>query len=317
MKIVITEPLHMADEVRRCLASHGKVVCGPFDDTALAAELSDCEVLIVRLGRYIGADLMAIAPQLRFIVTATTGLDHIDLNAARMRGVRVVSLRDCMGAISDISATAEHTFGLVLALLRNTIPAANHVLDGGFDRNRFFGSQLKGKRLGILGYGRIGRLVARYADAFGMGVAACDRMTEKVTAPAALIGFEELLETSDLVSIHVAADPENRHLIDKAAIARLRPGAFVINTARGSIVDEAALAEAVLSGRLAGVAVDVLDGEERANIASSPLLAAARGGHNVLITPHIGGATIEAIARTEAAVVAVLATALGSEALAR
>jgi D-3-phosphoglycerate dehydrogenase len=312
MKIVVTEPLHMADEVRSYLASHGKVVCGPFDDAALAAELSDCEVLMVRLGRYVGADLMHIAPRLRFIVTATTGLDHIDLNAARIRGVQVISLRDCMGAISDISATAEHTLGLMLALLRNTVPAANHVLDGGFDRNRFFGTQLQGKRLGILGYGRIGKLVARYGDAFGMSVGAYDRVTDKVASPAALLGFEELLQTSDVVSIHVTADPENRHLIDRAAIARLRPGAFVINTARGSIADEEALAEGVLSGRLAGVAVDVLDGEERAEIASSPFLAAARAGHNVLITPHIGGATREAIARTEAAVVEALSMRLAS-----
>ena len=247
---------------------------------------------------------------MRFVVTATTGLDHIDLEAARRRGIRVVSLRDCPGAIKDVSATAEHCLGLLLALVRGTVPAAAHVTEGGWDRNRFFGRQLRGKRLGIIGYGRIGALLAGYADALGMEVVAHDRDEAKVAAPASSLPLEELLRTSEIISIHVTADPGNRHLLDEAAIARMRRGAFVINTARGSLVDEAALATAVTSGQLAGVAVDVLEGEEKHATEASPLLAAARAGHNVLITPHIGGATFEAIRQAECAVIDVLASVL-------
>ena len=173
-----------------------------------------------------------------------------------------------------------------------------------------FGRQLRGKRLGIVGYGRIGALLAGYAHALGMEVVACDRDPKKIVPPAKALSLEELLKTSEVISIHVTADPDNKHLLDAAALASTRQGAFVLNTARGSLVDEAALADAVASGHLAGVAVDVLEGEERGAPQSSPLLAAARAGHNVLITPHIGGATYEAIRQAECAVIAVLAASL-------
>lgn len=293
----------MAEEVKRRLTALGSVVYGPFDDRALIQELPDCDVLMVRLGRYIGAPLLAQAPKLRFILTATTGLDHIDVDAARIAGVRVLSLRECPEAIGDVSATAEHCFGLILALARRIPSAADHVLSGGWDRDQFWGVQLRGRRLGIIGYGRIGAMVARYADGFGMEVVAFDSAPDKISAPARPLGLDEVLRSSDVVTVHVTAAPENRHLIDAAAVGQLKQGAMLINTARGSIADEEALARGVSIGRLAGVATDVLSGEERAEIQSSPLLACARAGHNVIITPHIGGATSEAIARTEMAIV--------------
>ena len=310
MKILVTEPLNLADEVKRRLAALGSVVYGPFDDDALVDELADSDVLMVRLGRYIGAPLLAQAPKLRFILTATTGLDHIDVDAARRAGVRVISLRECPEAIRDVSATAEHCFGLILALVRHIPSAAHHVQAGGWDRDRFWGMQLAGKRLGIVGYGRIGAMVARYAAAFGMEVVACDRAPEKVRAPAKLVSFAELLQSADVVTLHVTGAPENRHLIDATAVARMKRGAIVINTARGSLADEEALASAVSRGHLAGVAADVLSGEERGDVQRSPLLACARKGGNVIITPHIGGAAREAIARTEAAIVERLAREL-------
>jgi D-3-phosphoglycerate dehydrogenase len=276
-------------------------------------ELADCEALMVRLGCNIGEPLIARAPKLRYILTATTGLDHIDLDAARRASVRVISLRDCQHAIMDVSATAEHTFGLMLALLRGTPAASAHVLAGGWDRDKFWGSQLKGKCLGIVGHGRIGAMVAAYADAFGMTVVANDIRPERVAAPAKSVSLDELLGMADVVSLHVTATPENRHVIDLNAIARLRPGAVFINTARGSLVDEATLAEAVEAGRLLGVAVDVLEGEEHGGTSRSPLLAAAQAGFNVLITPHIGGATREAIARTEIVLVQQFLTVLEDE----
>jgi D-3-phosphoglycerate dehydrogenase len=305
MKIVVTEPLRISTEVKQRLAALGEVAYGPFDDRSLRRELADCDVLMVRLGRRIDGDLLAEAPRLRFILTATTGLDHIDLDAARAN-VRVISLRDCPAAIMDVSATAEHSWGLLLALVRRIPAAAADVLSGGWDRDRFWGTELKGKQLGIVGYGRIGKMVAGYAAAFGMDVVACDRHPAKVCSPAAPVTFAELLEESDIVSVHVTASPENRHLFDEAALTRFKPGAFLINTARGSLVDEQALAKLVGSGRLAGVAVDVLDGEGQKSLESSPLLACARAGYNVVITPHIGGATTAAIARSEGAVVAEL-----------
>ena len=303
MKIVVTEPQHLAERAKQDLAELGGVLYGPFDDRALARELGDCDVLMVRLGRHIGGAIISAAPKLKFILTATTGLDHIDLDAARAASVRVISLRDCPGAILDVTATAEHCFGLLLALLRHTPAATAHVLEGGWDRDRFWGRQLRGKCLGVIGHGRIGAMVARYAASFGMDVVACDTIASKIGPPAKPVSFDELLRHADVVSVHVTATPENRNLIDRAAISRLKRGAILVNTARGSVIDEAALAEAVRRGQLLGVAVDVLAGEEHGEVSESPLLEAAREGCNILITPHIGGATLESIARTETALV--------------
>lgn len=303
MKIVVTDPLHLAEGVKLALGSLGSVVYGPLDDVALARELADCDALMVRLGHHIGKPLIAKAPRLRYILTATTGLDHIDLDAARRASVRVISLRDCPESIKDVSATAEHCFGLLLALMRDTPAAAAHTLAGGWDRDRFWGTQLKGKCLGVIGYGRIGAMVAGYAAAFGMNVVACDKTIEKIAPPAKPVSFDELLRTADVISVHVTATPENSHLIDQSAIARVKRGAVLINTARGSVIDEAAVAEALESRHLFGVAVDVLEGEEHGGQSRSPLLASARAGRNVLITPHIGGATRESIACTETAVI--------------
>ena len=293
----------MAAAVREKLAALGQVVYGPFDEQALATELQRCNILMVRLGRFIGADVLAPAPMLKFIVTATTGLDHIDMDSAQRANIRVVSLRDCTDEIADVSSTAEHTWGLLLALVRRTPWAIAHVLDGGWDRDRFWGTQLREKQLGVIGFGRLGKRVASYGEAFGMRVVAYDKDPHTIEAPATPVSLEMLLESSDVVTVHATANSENRHLLDASNLARLKAGAFVVNTARGRLVEEAALARLVEAGKVAGVAVDVLDGEEHGTSKSSPLLRCARDGYNVLITPHIGGATTEAIARAELAVV--------------
>ena len=312
MKLVVTEPAVMAAEVRARLASLGDAVFGPFSDAAMIRELFDAEVLMVRLGRRIDAALLAEAPRLRYVVTATTGLDHIDLAAAAAAGVRVVSLRDCPDAITDVSATAEHTLGLLLALVRRTPSAHAHVLGGNWDRDRFWGTQLRGKRVGVIGYGRIGAHFGAYCKALGMEVVACDRDPQRIPSGIERASLADLVIMSDVVSIHATADLENRHLLNSNLIAGMKSGAILLNTARGSLIDEAAAASALVTGGLAGIAVDVIDGEEHGRQATSPLVKAARDGHNVLVTPHIGGATHEAIARAEGAVVEVLTRLLAA-----
>lgn len=303
MKVLVTEPHLLSDEVAALLARVGDVTEGPFSTEELLAVVSDCEVLMVRLGHYIGHKVLDAAPMLRYVVSATTGLDHIDRTVVKARGVRVVSLRDCPDMIQDISATAEHTWGLILALARKIPGAAAHVQSGGWNRNLFWGTQLRGKRLGVIGYGRIGGMVGRFGDVLGMKVVAYDIEPSKILPPADPVPLENLLRTSDVISLHVTADPQNENMINRDRIVQIKPGAYFVNTSRGMLVDDVALADAIRSGSLRGVAVDVLTGEERGESEENPLLALARAGENVLITPHIGGATAEAIACAEEAVV--------------
>ena len=306
MHIVVTEPEMISQELQKELGSLGSVRYGPFSNDQLLQILPDCEVLMVRLGRYVGGDIIRNAPRLRYVVSATTGLDHIDVDLLKSVGIRVVCLRDCAELIQDVSSTAEHTWGLLLSLIRFSGRAASHVLGGGWDRNLFWGKQLRGKRLGIIGYGRIGRMLADYGIAFGMEVVAFDLDTSFVQPPARFVPLYDLVQQCDVISVNVTSDLKNRHLINRDLISQFKPGAFFLNTARGYLVDSIALAETVVSGLVAGVALDVLEGEEHGSIGENHLLECARAGYNVLITPHIGGATSEAISQTEMAVVGML-----------
>jgi D-3-phosphoglycerate dehydrogenase len=255
----------------------------------------------VRRAHRIDATLLGAAPRLRVISTATTGLDHIDLKAMRDRDIEVLSLRGENEFLRGATATAEHTWALLLALMRRIPQASAAVRRGEWDRDAFRGRELDGKRLGIIGLGRIGERVARYGQAFGMEVRAFDRYREDW--PDDLIRMptlETLLETSDVLTIHIPSNEDTRGMIGRRQLSRLPSGAVVVNTARGPVMDGAAVADFVKSGRLAGAAVDVVEGETAAGgVGSDPLLIAARDLEQIVITPHIGSATAESVEKTE------------------
>lgn len=269
----------------------------------LLAALVDVNVLIVRLSNHIDNEVLAAAPNLKVIVSATTGLNHIDLAAAHARNITVLSLRGESDFLSTISATAEHTWALLLALARNLPAAAASVAAGEWARDRFRGNELKSKTLGIVGLGRIGAKVAQYACAFGMRVQAYDPYRENWPADVARItDLDELCVMADVLSLHVPLNKVTNRMIGERQLSRLPHGANLLNTSRGEVIDEAALIEALESGALSGAALDVvcdeiahLYGEKR-----SALVAwAASNPQRLLITPHIGGATIESMHRTE------------------
>jgi D-3-phosphoglycerate dehydrogenase len=235
------------------------------------------------------------------VVSATTGLDHVDEQAARERGVAVLSLRGEAVFLRGVSATAEHAFALLLALERRIVPASRSVAAGRWERDPFRGRELRGRRLGIVGLGRLGRQVARFGLAFGMRVGATDpyarEWLEGVERHATL---DALLPESDVLTLHVPLGDETRGLIGRRELARLPQGAALVNTSRGEVLDEAALVEALESGRLAGAALDVVQHERNdAQRRGSELFAYAAQHDNLLVTPHIGGATHESMARTE------------------
>ena len=258
------------------------------------------DVLLVRLRARVSAALILRCPRLKLIVSPTTGIEHIDLEAARLAGITVLTLRGEVEFLRTISSTAELTWALVLALVRRLAPALESVRRGNWQQRAFRGRELRGKTLGIVGLGRLGSMVAGYGAAFGMRVIANDPDT--ITVPACverIVPLPVLLRESDVVSLHVPLSNQTHHLIDANAIAMMKKSAVLVNTARGAVVDEAALVDALSDRRIAGAAVDVLADESAPGRQKSHLLAYGRDNENLLVTPHIGGACDEAIESTD------------------
>lgn len=285
----------------------------------LLEAVGGCEVLWVRLRNAIDAELLAAAPGLRAIVTPTTGLNHIDLEAAERRGIRVLSLRGEIEFLREIRATAEHTIALLLALLRRLPAAAADVEAGRWDRDRFRGRELFGKTVGVIGYGRLGSIVARYLRAFECEVVANDGKTEheRVEDGVAFLPLPELLARADAVTLHVNLTAENEGMLGEQEFSAMPRGSWFVNTARGELVDEQALLEALRTGHLAGAALDVLRDERAEGMEASELVRFAREHGNLIVTPHIGGATVESMERTERFMAGRLLEAFAEEAVAR
>lgn len=298
--ILVTESDRFSPAAVDLLRACGTVILSDLDREALLREATPASVLWVRLRNLIDAEVLAAAPNLQYLATPTTGLTHIDLDAAERRGVRIISLQGEVEFLRGIRATAEHTVNLMLSLLRRTPAAAEHVCAGGWDRDTFLGGELYGKRVGLVGVGRLGSLVASYLQAFGCEVVGYDPDAASAAASGATpVSLDELLSSSEIVSLHAAYTPGQPGWFNSGCFRRMKPGSFFINTARGELVDEAALLEALRSRHLAGAALDVLSGEDSTGMGRHPLVQWARENRNLLITPHIGGCTRESMEKTE------------------
>jgi D-3-phosphoglycerate dehydrogenase len=248
--------------------------------------IAGAHALIVRSETRVTASLMARAPHLRVVARAGTGVDTIDVHAATRRGIAVMN---APGA-NTVSA-AEHAMGLLLALVRRISDAAAAMKAGQWDRKRFEGTELRGKTMGIVGLGRIGGHVAQLARAFGMQIVGHDPYLAPERAAelhVRLLSIDALLRAADVITLHVALTDETHHLIDANRLKLMKPTAVLINTARGELVDESALADAVKEKRIGGAAIDVFSIEPLP--ADSPL----RGLDRVILTPHLAASTAEA-----------------------
>lgn len=263
------------------------------------AALAEAEVLVTAMSP-VTAGHLAAAPRLRLVQCASHGYDHVDVAAARERGVTVCTIGSSGAEQQNV---AEHTFALILALAKQIVPAHTALAAGEWALPRLQPSltELHGKTLGIIGLGGIGREVARRAGAFGMAVvyAGRRRAPEEVERElnARQVALDELLRTADYVSLHAPLTEETRDLLDAERLALLKPTAFLVNTARGALVDQDALAHALHAGRIAGAALDVFDPEPPAP--DSPLLKAP----NVVLSPHVGGVSRETLIRIALAAV--------------
>lgn len=263
---------------------------------ALAAALADADAVIVRNRTQVRGALLAGAPDLKVVGRLGVGLDNIDVEACTARGIAVYP---AAGA-NDV-AVAEYVIATAMLLLRGAYGASAQVAAGAWPRNALMGREIMGKRLGLVGFGGIARETARRAAALGMRLSAHDPFLAPDDPAWRACGVEplslaDLIAGSDVLSLHVPLTQETRGMIDARAIARMPAGAILVNAARGGVVDEAALAEALRAGHLGGAALDVFEGE--------PLDAAAgaafRDVPNLILTPHIAGVTQESNVRVSA-----------------
>ena len=251
----------------------------------LLAKVEGYDALVVRSRTKVDAEVIARATRLRIIARPGTGLDNIDLRAANARGVEVVNSPEAL-----VEAVAEHVVGLMLAVARS-IPAADASMKSGvWDKQRFVGTELKGKTLGIAGLGRIGRRVAEIARALGLSLLGYDVIEVPQETLAALgcrmVDLDSLFASSDFITLHVPLTSETRHMVDTRRISLMKRSAVIINTSRGEVIDEAALVKALEAGEIGGAALDVFEHEP-----PGPEIVSAS---NIITTPHIGGQTKDA-----------------------
>ena len=304
MRVLVTEKLSEAglDLLRKDFQVDVRPELATGD---LAAEIAPYDALVVRSQTEVTADVIAAAENLKVVARAGIGLDNVDVEAATRRGVMVVNAPQ-----SNIVSAAEHTVALLLAQARN-VPQANAALkDGRWERSTFEGVELQGKTLGIVGLGRVGALVAQRAAAFGMRIIAFDPYVPKERAKEMGIelmpSLEALLVQADFITVHLPRTPDTEGLIGERELALVKEGARLVNTARGGIVDEVALAKALEDGKLGGAALDVFATEPTTE---SPLF----GFEQVVVTPHLGASTTEAQDKAGTSVAEMVRLALSGE----
>ncbi len=274
-------------------------------------QLASAEILFAPLGFMVDGAKMDRSPRLKAIASNTTGIPHIEVEAAKKRGVRICALHDEPEFLETITPTAEHTIGLMIAAWRR-IPAAHRAAaDGAWDRRPWGAPRMLSRmRLGLVGYGRLGRKVGRIAEAIGMKVSFYDS-----AVPGGCASIAELAGNSDVLSLHAPSTAETRNLVSRAVLGQLPRGAMVVNTARGELLDVDALLDMLETGHIAAAALDTIDGEYDPDFSKtfrdSRVAREARHRDNLILTPHIGGSTVDAWFETERFVIEKAARAVG------
>ncbi|BDR92465.1 hydroxyacid dehydrogenase [Vulcanisaeta souniana] len=300
MRILVTVPLTDPDvgpQAMKMLSEVGEVDVRPVTTEQLREIIGDYDAVIVSVWHRITRDVIDAGRKLRVIGTASVGTDHIDVEYAESRGIKVVS-----AAGASTYSVAEFTFGLLLMMVKRIPENMNRVRGGEWGSLLTPGIELFGKALGVIGFGRIGSYVASIANAFRMRVFAYDPFVdrEKFIEVNAVRSenIDDLLKQSDFITIHTSLTRESKSLIGRREVGLMKDGVFIVNTARGEVVDEYAILDGLRNGKIAGYATDVLTGEPPTE-ESSPLLRAFKRGEipNLFVTSHIAGVTRESVKR--------------------
>ena len=279
-------------EVLEPLKEVGEVTIGPEDQKKLVEMIPEYDVYMTSLRTMVDKEVLDRADKLKVVLTPSTGLDHIDMKEAERKGVTVLGLKGEYDFLKSVTATAEMAVCLMLAVVRQLPAAFDAAKQGFWARDVFRGHQIAYKTLGILGYGRLGGMMAEYGNAFRMNVIACDIKDFEVEG-VKKVDFDTLLKESDVLSIHIHLTDETKGYFGKKELAKMKPGSVIVNTSRGAIVDEEALVEALKNGPLGGAGLDVIHGEWQPNLYKHPLIEYARTHDNLVISPHLGGGTFE------------------------
>lgn len=293
-KVLITVDFERCREALSVFDGIADVDLLPPDAAKVLPVIDQYDAYMSGLDLRVSADFVAKAKRLKVLGSPSTGTDHLDLKALRAAGVTCFDISKEFDLINSFTATSEMAFTLLLSVNRKMIPAAAAVLKGDWGREAYTGFQLSGKTMGILGLGRLGTISSRIARGFGMRVIATDVRDVRVEG-VEMVPFDQLLVESDVLSIHVHLNDQTRGMIDRRALGLMKRTAILINTSRGALIDEKALQEALSSGLLAGAGLDLIDGEWMDDVTTHPLVEYARNNANLVISPHIGGATHESI----------------------
>lgn len=292
LKILITAPAYFDQDAVAVFQQLGEVTCQELTREELLRSVGEYHVLAIRVDTVVDKILLDAAIRLEAIATATTGVNHIDVDYAKKKGIEVIVLQG-----ANTTATAEHAMALLLSLIRR-IPAAHaSLLTGNWQRHAFIGTELQGKKLGVLGFGRIGREIAKRAQAFGMQILAYDPYLPDAAfsdfGATRIADINEIFSEADVLTLHVFLTEETRNLVNKEKFALMKPTAMLLNCSRGEVVAERDLVHALEQKQIAGAALDVFVTEPLPP--DSILMRYAKKHSNLILTPHIAGSTREAI----------------------
>lgn len=298
LRLHLAETIDFSPKVFQLLIDNFELTTGEIDRDQLPKILGEVDIFWFRLNYKIDRESVPKLTRCKYLVTPVTGIDHIDERACTEAGMEIICLRGEKEFLKEVRATAEHTILLTLALLRNVFGAIQHTKSGSWNRDRFRGREIYKSRVGIIGMGRLGEITADYFNVLGAEVSfydpfVCNKSFKKWSS------LEECIHNNDIVSLHLSLTENNRHLLNRQILERFRPDQLLINTSRGQFIDEHALYNCLVDGRIGGAAIDVIENEPA--LKESPLFKYYQRSEacNLVVTPHIGGCTFESSEKTE------------------
>lgn len=297
-QILMAEAQNLSLQAVELLWQAGETRLAQMGRSELMTAGKEVTLLWLKLGVKIDRDLLTAFPNLKCLAVNTTGLAHLDLQELEARGISVLSLKGETGFLKEVRATAELTLLLMLSLLRRSPEAFSMGQSGQWDRMSLVGQELSGKTVGLIGFGRLGRITGELVTAFRAEVLWFDPAMCEPLAGAKQSSLDDLLAQSDIVSLHASWEPGQPPILTARELSMMQEGAMLINTARGELVDETALLAALEQGRLTA-ALDVLANEQGQDLARNGLVEFSQRSNRLILTPHLGGATKESSEKTE------------------